>query len=96
MEAMFFVAAQSKETGRCVNRCFRAANAIEAKAKFAQSVRYWSDKTYEPYSAALASEQQVYAHFAHLVSVEAIDAEYALERTKKQLAENLRWLNQPL
>lgn len=89
MKAMFFVAAQSKETGRCVNRCIRADNAIEA-------LRYWSDKTYEPYSTVLASEQQVYAHFAHLVSVEAIDAEYALERTKKQLAENLRWLNQPL
>ena len=94
MKTLFFVAAQSS-TGRCVNRCFNVASTDEARVAFARAMRYWSDKTFTIYSVGVASEAQIYAHFARLVDAEALDAIDALEKTLRAIDRRTAWLNNP-
>jgi len=95
MKTLFFVAAQSKATGRCINRCFNASNIDEARAAFTRGLRFWSDKTFEIYSVGVASEAQIYAHFERLIDAEALNAVDALEKTLRAIDRRTAWLNNP-
>lgn len=95
MKTLFFVAAQSKTTGRCVNRCFNVSTTDEARAAFARTIRLWADKTFTVYSVGVASEAQIYAHFARLVDAEVLDAIDALEKTLRAIDRRTAWLNNP-
>lgn len=95
MRTFFFVAAQSKLNGRCANRCYNVRTQDDARAAFERDLRYWNDKSYEVYQTGLASEQQIFAHYARLVDAGAMDAENACERTTHALKRRVAWLNNP-
>lgn len=92
MKAMFFVAAQSAETSKCINRCIRATCQQDARARFYAGLRFYSDKSFEVYAVNFASEQQIHGHFARLVDLGTMSAEYANERIAACLTENSRYL----
>lgn len=95
MRTFFFIAAQSTLTGKCVNRCYNVRSAADAVAAFNRDLRYWTDKSFEVYQQGLASEQQIFAHYARLVDSRAIDAEVAVEQTALALKRRALWLDNP-